>query len=232
MKTLYVNGDSHSAQVYGHEHAGTSFVEQLAKRFSAKLINQALPGGSNQRIIRTATEDLRSLDPNDTFVLIGWSSFERAEWYYNQQWHKIAGSSAYTLPEDLVDTGQRHLNNFHTDMTHCLNCHLEQHQAIWNFHNNLISQGYQFMFFQGCETFFFDGLPEQDKNFTLPWKINTWAHDPYVTVLPDNTRHIESFSHLCLAQGFNHSDQYAHFGQDAHDYWADFLTPKIQNLIN
>lgn len=230
MKTLYVNGDSHSTQVYGD--TGISFAEQLAEHFSLDLINRSLPGGSNQRIIRTATEDLRSLDPVDTFVLIGWSSFERAEWYYTHQWHKIAGSDAYTLPNELVDVGQRHLENFHTDMAHCLNCHLEQHQAIWNFHNTLAAQGYQFLFFQGCETFFFDGLPEQDRNFQFSWRAGSWAHNPYVTVLLDNSRRIESFSHMCRQQGFDHVDVYAHYGQDAHDYWANYLTPKIQNLLD
>ena len=230
MKTLYVNGDSHSTQVYGA--AGISFAEQLAKRFSLELINRSLPGGSNQRIIRTSHADLASLAPAETFVLIGWSSFERAEWYYNHQWHKIAGSDAYTLPEELVDEGNRHLENFHTNMAYCLNCHIEQHQSIWNFYCSLAAQGYQFLFFQGCETFFFDGLPEQDRNFQFPWRAGSWAHNPYVTVLPDNSRHIESFSHLCRRQGFVHTDQYAHYGQDAHDYWADFLTPKIQTLLN
>jgi hypothetical protein len=230
MKILYVNGDSHSTCVYGS--AGTSFAEQLAKKFSLQLINQSLPGGSNQRIIRTSLEDLQSLVPADTVVLIGWSSFERAEWYYNNSWHKIAGSDAYTLPAELAELGTRHLQRFHTDMAHCLNCHIEQHQAIWNFHNRLICQGYQFVFFQGCKTFFFDGLPEQDRNFQAVWRENSWAHRPYVTVMPDNSRYIESFSHMCLAQGFQHTDQYAHFGQDAHDYWTDFLTPKIQTLLN
>jgi hypothetical protein len=230
MKTLYVNGDSHSARVYGS--TGKSFAEQLAERFSLQLINRSLPGGSNQRIIRTSQRDLQELDPADTVVLIGWSSFERAEWYYNQDWHKIAGSDAYTLPAELADIGARHLQNFHSDMAHCLNCHIEQHQSIWNFYNHLIDQTYQFLFFQGCETFFFDGLPEQDGNFQFPWKNGSWAHRPYVSVLDDNTRYIESFSHLCLQQGFQHSDNYAHFGQDAHDYWADFLKPKIQTLLD
>jgi hypothetical protein len=230
MKTLYVNGDSHSTCVYGC--AGSSFAEQLAERFSLQLINQSLPGGSNQRIIRTSIEDLQSLDPADTVVLIGWSSFERAEWYYNNTWHKIAGSDAYTLPAELAELGTRHLQRFHTDMAHCLNCHIEQHQAIWNFHNRLICQRYQFVFFQGCKTFFFDGLPEQDRDFQAVWRAGSWAHNPYVSVLDNNTRYIESFSHLCLQQGFQHSDNYAHFGQDAHDYWTDFLAPKIQNLLD
>lgn len=230
MKTLYVNGDSHSHHVYGAP--GKSFAEQLAEQFSANLINQALPGGSNQRIIRTSINDLEFLDPADTFVLIGWSSFERAEWFYEHEWHNVVDSSAYRLPTSLNDIGQKHLNNFNNNMSYCLNCHLEQHQSIWNFHNRLKAQGYRFLFFQACETFFFDGLPEQDKNFCLPWHPNTWAHKPYVTVNSNDSRHIESFGHLCQQQGFKYADDYQHYGQDAHNYWADFLTPKIQTLLN
>jgi hypothetical protein len=229
MKTLYVNGDSHSHHVYGVP--GKSFAEQLAEKFSASLINQSLPGGSNQRIIRTTIEDLKLLNPKETFVLIGWSSFERAEWYHNNSWHNIVGSDAYELPIELVDLGRKHLSKFDEDMTYCLNCHVQQHQNIWSFYNHLITQGYQFLFFQGCQTFFFDGLPEQDRNFGFPWRPDTWAHNPYVTVLPDDSRYIESFSHLCLQQGFQHADNYLHFGQDAHNYWSEYLTPKIQNLL-
>jgi hypothetical protein len=215
--------------VYGDP--GKSFAEQLAERFSAKLINRSLPGGSNQRIIRTSVNDLKFLDPAETIVLIGWSSFERAEWYYNNQWHNLCGSAAYNLPEDLLDVGNQHLNSFKTNRAYQINCHLEQHQQIWNFHNHLIDQGYRFLFFQGCQVFFFCGIGDlnnQDRNFCLPWRENSWAHNPYGTFKSN----IESFSHFCLAQGFQHTDQYAHFGQDAHNYWADFLTPKIQNLIN
>jgi hypothetical protein len=235
MLTLYVNGDSHSAEVYTADiygYPGKSFSEQLAEKFSAQLINHSLPGGSNQRIIRTSEQALSSLDPSTTLVLIGWTSFERAEWFFDQHWHNVAASEAYTLSSDILDIGQRHLENYRTNMAYCLNCHLEQHQNIWNFHNRLTKQGYRFLFFQACETFFFDGMPEQDRGFELDWAPGSWAHNPYVQLQPDNSRHVESFSHLCNQQGFQYVDKYAHHGLAANTYWADFLTPKINNLIN
>jgi hypothetical protein len=230
MITLYVNGDSHSSRVYGTP--GTSFAEQLVNRLPAKLINRAMPGSSNRRIIRTSFEDLAKLDPHNTVVLIGWSSFERTEWYFDQHWHNVAGSVAYNLHHGLLDAGNRHLEQFQNNSTYCLNCHLEQHQNIWNFYSAVSHRGFRCLFFQGCKTFFFDSLPEQDQAFKFNWPTNTWAHNPYVSVSVDGTRHIESFSHLCEQQGFQHADAYAHYGQDAHDYWTEFLIPKIQNLIN
>lgn len=234
MLTLYVNGDSHSATVYGAP--GKTFASQLADRFSMQLVNRALPGGSNQRIIRTSTEDLDLLNPSNTVVLIGWTSFERAEWCFDGHWYNVAGSAAYQLPDYLTALGNRHLSSFWSDMGYCFNCHLEQHQAIWNFYNQLTKRGFRTLFFQGCKTFFFDGLPEQDLKFQMRWPSTAWAHNPYVSVPSSDTlnghRYAESFSHLCIDQGFQYADEYQHFGQDAHDYWADFLQPKIQTLLN
>ena len=42
---LFVNGDSHTAQVY--PNGGNSATEQLAKKFNWEYENIAVPGGSN-----------------------------------------------------------------------------------------------------------------------------------------------------------------------------------------
>ena len=77
MKHLWVNGDSHTAGSYSPNEISNNFACQTASYFDLEYTNIALPGGSNQRIIRTTTEALPDLDPADTFILIGWSSWER-----------------------------------------------------------------------------------------------------------------------------------------------------------
>ena len=48
-----------------------------------------------------------------------------------------------------------------------------------------------------------------------------------------NNQHIEeSFSHMVEKQGFNCADDRWHYGQDAHEYWADYLYPKVSTLVN
>jgi hypothetical protein len=228
MKTLYVNGDSHTANVYP---AGVTAAQHLAQHFNCSVINDALAGGSNQRIIRTTLERLPSLDPTDTVILIGWSSFERTEWYYSGQWHQICGDQWYQIIPDLQQVWQQHLLAWHVN-SHYENFRLmqEQHSAIWRFHNTLVQLGYHFCFYQGCDTFFFDGCPQQDQDFKLPWNSRTWIHDPYVQITADNSRLVENFSRWALSQGFSHSDDRAHFGQDAHTAWAKYLQPYLEDI--
>lgn len=95
MPTLYVNGDSHSQYCYPTHTKLLTATELLATKFQLEYKNQALAGGSNQRIIRTTLEYLPNLDPGSTIIVIGWSSFERTEWYYQDKWHQICGQAAY-----------------------------------------------------------------------------------------------------------------------------------------
>ena len=59
----------------------------FAKRYSAKDINLSIPGGSNDRILRTTIDWFAKnnlLNHNETFVLIGLTQPERTEMYYNE----------------------------------------------------------------------------------------------------------------------------------------------------
>jgi hypothetical protein len=231
MITMYVNGDSHTAQVYGEE--GVTAAEILAKKYHCNYINEAFPGGSNQRIIRTTIEKLPSLDPATTLIIIGWSSFERTEWYYNDQWHQICGDEYYTVDPELGNLWQQHLSSWWADDNHeCWRRQADQHHSIWVFHNLLKQLGYHVLFYQGCKTFFFDGCPQQDQPFDLPWQENVWIHNPYVKLIADNERYIESFSHYLERKGFSHSDNRAHYGKVAHECWAEYLDPHVKTKLD
>jgi hypothetical protein len=231
MITMYVNGDSHTAQVYGEE--GVTATEILAKKYHCNYTNDALPGGSNQRIIRTTLNRLPTLDPASTLIIIGWSSFERTEWYYNNQWHQICGDEYYTVDPELRNLWQQHLDSWWADDNHeCWRRQADQHQSIWVFHNLLKQLGYHVLFYQGCQTFFFDGCPQQDQPFDLPWQDNVWVHNPYVKIIADNERYIESFSHYVESQGFSHTDNRAHYGQKAHQCWAEYLDPHVKTQLD
>lgn len=230
MLSLFVNGDSHTANVYG-EHAMTA-TEILAKKYHCDYQNIALPGGSNQRIMRTTLDSLQDLDPKSTVIILGWSSFERTEWFFQNQWHQICGDADYSVHAELKDLWQQHLDSWCSNDNHeCWRRQAEQHHAIWIFHNVLNRLGYEFLFYQGCKTFFFDGCPQQDLEFRLPWITGTWAHDPYVHVMANNERVIESFSHYAELQGCTHTDDRAHYGADAHAAWADYLDPFVHRKL-
>lgn len=225
--TLYVNGDSHTAQTYPNN--SETATQLLAKKFNFNYINHAKPGGSNQRIMRTTWQDLADLEPATTIVVIGWSSFERTEWFLHGVWHQICGDAHYAVDAKIKDLWQHHTQAWYENQ-HYENFRImaEQHNSIWLFHHQLQRQGYRTLFYQGCDTFFFDGCPQQDQGFELEWLPNTWVHSPYVTLNPNNSRTVENFSRWALNQGFTHTDNRAHFGGDAHAAWADYLQPWLE----
>jgi hypothetical protein len=229
MPTLYVNGDSHSQHCYPAHTKLPTATELLAKKLQLDYKNQALAGGSNQRIIRTTLEYLPKLDPAATVIVIGWSSFERTEWYYREKWHQICGQAAYNVDPELRELWNNHITqwNLNIDKERFRRMQ-EQHQAIWSFHVLLTNLGYQHLFYQGCNTFFFDMCPEQNGPYQLPWPPETWAHSPYVT----QTKRGENFSQYVSSKGCEHADEWAHYGADAQQVWADYLTPLLQSKIN
>lgn len=99
IKVLYANGDSF---VFGQELDGprtpeqfyhfsdyqraNCYTGQIADRFKLEYKNNALPGGSNQRIYRTLisdiTEMLQSYQPHEILVLIGITHSNRREFFF------------------------------------------------------------------------------------------------------------------------------------------------------
>jgi hypothetical protein len=223
MKKLWVNGDSHTAGSYSPEDVSNTFAKQLAETFDLEYQNIARPGGSNQRIIRTTIEALPTLDPKNTFILIGWSSWERTEWYWNNEWHAICGDPGYDMPEFAQARWQQHADHYANQFDNKISDHdlwtksKEQEHAIWVFHQLLYNLGYKFLFFLGCaNTFRWEST--QETSSRLPWMPDTWAHDPYQPT---------GFSEFCKARGHK-KDNLWHFGQAAHTEWADYLVGIIE----
>lgn len=230
MLSIFVNGDSHTAKTYQDGRPTAS--EILAKKYDCHYENQALPGASNQRIIRTTLERVRHLDPESTLILIGWSSFERTEWFFRGQWHQISGHDEYEVHPELATLRIQHTDSWWSEDNHeCWRRQADQHWAIWVFHQLLHDLGFSFLFYQGCQTFFFDGCPQQDLDFKLSWIQDTWAHDPYVQVTESNERLVDSFSHFAARNGFQHVDNNAHFGADAHEAWAQYLDVLVHRKL-
>jgi hypothetical protein len=226
MKNLWVNGDSHTAGSYDIQQVAKTFPQQLAEKFNLQYTNIALPGGSNNRIIRTTIEALPDLDPNETFILIGWSSWERTEWYWKNQWHAVCGDPGYTLPEFAQQRWKQHAEHYRNQFSNPVSDHdvwtksKEQEHAIWVFHKLLNNLGYKFLFFLGCANPF-RWESTQDSTSQLNWLPNTWAHDPYLPT---------GFSEFSEQNGHK-KDKFWHYGQQAHNDWAELLTPLMRSKI-
>lgn len=207
---LYVNGDSHS---YGF-NAGPAerFSSRVAQRFNLNEINQAIPGASNQRILRTTREFINDNQPD--LVLIGWSSWEREEWFHNGMYYDL-NSAGNNLPPELQKQYKEWVIKqdsvvIDEKSRHC-------HDMIYDLHLELKQKNIAHLFFNGFYNFF--GINDDQQK---DWGINYIG--PY-----DND---SSYFWNLLKNGYE-SDKSMHFTNDAHKFWSEQLIAHIEryNLI-
>jgi len=168
---LYVNGDSHTAgaeAVNPHafaeddpalfylgraphpENLTVSWGKLLSLTLRAGFRCDAESASSNTRIIRTTREWLSGAAANhpDQLVIIQWSTWEREEWPYGNNYLQVGSSGADHVPQEL----QEKYRNFviGTDWATKIQ---QAHKEIWEFHQELTNQGIRHIFFNGNNDF-------------------------------------------------------------------------------
>ena len=219
---VYINGDSHSAgaeAVNPHcfaeddylycglgrrphpDNLQVSYGCHLANMLGAVLHCDAESASSNSRIIRTTGQYLKN-NPKPDLVVIGWSTWEREEWFYDDIWWQV---NAGGIGEDWPDAVKQQYKKWVTEFQwqSAMN---RSHQYIYNFHQELERLGINHFFFTAYEPW--TGVDQFD------W--NGRYMEPYN---PDFT-----YYNWLTAKGFKtiRPDSY-HFGPDAHAAWAEFL---------
>lgn len=241
---LYINGDSHSAGCEAVHPAGflgdnsryyrdgiqdpvwkdeiiwspypdnlkVSYGQVLADKLDAELHCHARSAGSNDRIIRTTREYLKDFRPD--LIIIGWSTWEREEWYNeeNNTWYQVNGSGIDSVPNKWKDRYKNFIANIDWDKKTA-----QAHEQIWNFHQELLNLQIPHLFFNSHLTFYpitYLNLPTYD------WGVN--HIDPYS----------ETFSYTNYLSSLGcQSTKWLHFGPDGHAKWAEFLLPHLTKLI-
>jgi len=233
---LYVNGDSHSTgaeavndycfaeddskywQLQGQrkphpDNLAVSYGNKLAIKLGAKLICEAEAAGSNDRIIRTTKTFLQN---NHTdFVLIGWSTWEREEWFDTDEnlYYQVNCSGTDHIPTKWKDRYKKFIIN--VDWKEKTN---SNHEKIWNFHLFLQRQKIPHLFFN-CYNYFDDEGPYKIEHH-YEWGdnyINPYSKDSayYYWLINQNIKPRVS----------------DHFGPIGHTKWADFLLPYLTKLL-
>ena len=236
---LYVNGDSHSAgaelacmrngkllefdentrqyqpvqsntwsQNSQVECVNRSYSQQLANMLAADLICEAESGGSNARILRLTREYLKNNRPD--LVVIGWSPFEREEWWYNSVAYQVHGGGVGSVPVELANQYKKWVIDNSTPSA--INARtVASHQEIFDFHQELLDLSIPHLFFNTFNSFEF--IPDMGGTY-FDW--GDYFVEPY----------LESYTY-CLwlkNQGYRPvSETSMHFGPAAHRAWADFL---------
>ena len=234
---LYLNGDSHTAageavnrhcfakddskfwhlegdeQYRGHpDNLAVSFGQLIADKLNYQCVNHATSAASNYKILRTTKEYLKHNNPD--FVLIGWSTWEREEWYDQDDdfYYQVNGSGIDSVP----DKWRLRYKEFVTsiDWNQCVKF---WHEEIWQFHNQLLTLKIPHLFFN-CHLTFEPLLKFEDFQ---PYEWGNYYIEPY-----------SNFSYLnyLVSQNCKHNRSF-HFGPDGHSKWADFLLAHLTRLL-
>ena len=222
-KTLYVNGDSHTAGTYLSERQNLDecFAGLLANKMKCHYINEAMAGGSNARIIRTSKEYLRKHGNRDTIVLIGWSHPIRTECYINGEWLQIAPGELYEIKKDpeLHAKWKAYINTLWDNKFDIVNLNrtVEHQYMIAEFSKWLYDRDMKHLFLWGQDSFFYK------KNvFEISWTRNPWLKgNPYDPSI--------AFYNYCESKG-HVADQWSHFSMEAHKDYADFIETELSVL--
>ena len=215
---LYVNGDSHSA---GHDAGGPEFAYgiHIADFLGYDYVCEAQPGCSNDSIIYRTLKYLESNTPD--FLIIGWSTWERETWYWNQQPYNFTSSgtdSVHPMLEDfykewVIDSSKETVQR---------QKERDNHIKIYLLHKLLKSQNIKHLFFN-CYNYFFFNVQYKEERYN-------WGHQNQNYIDPYNKNFTYYF--WLEQQGYRPSNpKFYHYGADAHRAWADFLLPKVQTVL-
>jgi hypothetical protein len=228
---LYVNGDSHSAaaeSVTPHVFAEDDGIhwelgrqphpDNLRASYGCKLANwlgavlhcDAESAGSNYRTMRT-TRDWIVNNPDlldRTFMVIQWSTWERQEWWINDQWWQVNASGIDHVPSDHQQRYKKFVAEVDWEQ-----CTQRAHQEIWQFHQELTQQSIPHVFFNG------------NSHFASIADRHDWG---LFYISPYNDR--GTYDYILRHAGFSTVNPNSwHFGPAAHCFWAEFLLQYIKD---
>jgi hypothetical protein len=230
---LYVNGDSHAAAAEAvNQHAfaeddsryfylgraphpdnkRASWAQRLSEITKSTLYLDAESASSNPRIIRTTREWISRQRSwlSETLIFIQWSTWEREEWWIDDQVFQVTASGI----DDVPESHHARYRNWIADMD-WQSVTKTAHDDIWTFHKELEDLGARHVFFNGNNHF--GNLPE---SLRRDWGISyIGPYDAGAT-----------YDQWLKSHGFDTvSPKSWHFGEDAHAAWSRFMLQYIMS---
>jgi len=194
---LYVNGDSHS---HGMDLSPQEkFSNIVATTFGIDVVNHATVAASNTKILRTTREYL-AINAVPDLIIIGWSSWEREEWKYQDQYCNVNSSGHHGLPNELQDLYKNWVLEQTPETLNKKSAYW--HDEIYKFHQELTQKNIKHLFFNCMYNFFnIDNCVNWNNAFIEPYNNDA------------------SYYWWLTNQGFT-ADKWYHFGADGHAAWG------------
>jgi hypothetical protein len=228
---LYVNGDSHSTgaeavndyafimddpKQHGYQDRWAAHPDNLkvcygkvlADMIGYEMINQSRSAGSNDRVIRTTNEYLENNRPD--LIVIGWSTWEREEWFAEGEWWQINASGVGNdWPEETKQKYKEYVIKLNWEQKA-----IDAHNKIVNLHYQFLDLKIPHLFFNTCSTFnYYRTLPRIEWGDYYIRPYDKWSYQTYLDDL-----------------GFSKSN-WNHFRADGHKKWAEFLLPFVHKIL-
>lgn len=189
-----------------------SWCTHLARDLGMDLICDAESAASNDRILRTTRHwiDTNSNLLPDTLMVIQWTTWEREEWWYKDQYYQVNASGADWVPEEL----QQRYRQFVIDVDWAKKTQ-SAHEQIWALHTQLQGLKIPHVFYNGYSTF---GNIQKHYN----WNKNY--------LKPYSNQH--SYNAILQQNGYKPTAGH-HFDAKGHCFWAKYLLQYIKqnNLV-
>ena len=214
---IYFNGDSNTIGTELSFPETEAFPYVLSNLLNASFQNDALAGASNSRILRTTDQYLykcKSAQEFPDLIILGWSSMEREDWYYNSDYRSL---NSFSLNMDDVLTHSPDRYNYwkenvkHNTQRRAMSRYFNN--AIYNLHCELLDLKIPHLFFNALTSFSYDfNTNEDDTVYEFNWGKN--FIDPY----NQNACMVE----WAKSNGYLPTE-WLHFNKDAHTDFANLL---------
>lgn len=236
---LYVNGDSHVAGAelikdYCFAHDDPKYIsygrrahpEAILKTFGYKvartlntgIMMDAESASSNDRIMRTTRHFVENTqDSSIVTLLVGWTSWEREEWFLDHQRDpiQVTASGLDSVPEELQDRYMEYVVS--QDMETYRLKKQAWHKKIYEFHKELQDRGVRHLFFHTMDAWDYEG---EDQCYD--WGNNFMG-------AYNQQKSFTGFSKDGKFEPANPRSQ--HWGVDAHSAYYGLLWEKLMAIL-
>lgn len=225
---IYFNGDSNTAgtELWDLEQG---YAAKLAKKLGASsVVNDAMAGCSNMRIIRSTESFLRDCATRDQypdFMVIGWSSFEREEWWSDEYSQLISLNTHVFAFDDIKKTDRYQHWLAHQALDNHYNIQMAKfyNTQIYNLHQELRSKNIRHLFFPAIWSLAYFEARVEHKPYASVYRLD-WHHNfvaPYE----------ENFSMINWLAERGHEEitpGQRHYAEPAQEEWARYLETYIR----
>ena len=223
---IYYNGDSNTHGTELENITEEAFAYRLAVKLNATDVrNDASPGASNTKIIRTTHEYLYSCKLKNEFpnlIVIGWTTSEREDWYYDGEYRSL---NSFNLNMDTAQAYDlkryEYWKNHTSDDAYIASMCKVYDREIFNLHCEMQELKIPHLFFNAIRTF------ERSVNDLQSIKTSLYHYnygknfiDPYSSTF--------TMINWALDHGYKPTDWW-HFNADAHMEFSELLFKYITN---